>query len=160
MVYSGYTGGSGYHQHGGGADYLCLPEVAEYLRSGLPPNNHWAWLYGSEYQNPIAGFAQHDHNVPCSVCYVSRRAAQIMIPAKIKCPDTWIEEYKGFLMADKFDHRRNAKFVCVDENAQTIPGSGANTDGALMYHVVSDVNKGLPASYIKTKTIACVVCTK
>ena len=139
---------------------MCLPEVAEYLRNGMPPNNHWAWLYGTEYQNPIAGIGKHDHNVPCSVCYVSRRATQIMIPAKITCPKTWIEEYKGFLMADHFGHPRNVEFVCVDEHAQTIPDSGANTDGSLMYHVVSDVNKGLPGSYIKTKTIACVVCTK
>ena len=30
LVYSGYAGGSGHNHHGGGADYLCLPEVAEY----------------------------------------------------------------------------------------------------------------------------------
>ena len=89
----------------------------------MPPNNHWAWLYGMEYQNPIAGIGKHDHNVPCSVCYVSRRAAQIMIPAKITCPKTWIEEYKGFLMAEHFGHPRNVEFVCVDEHAQTIPES-------------------------------------
>ena len=159
-MYTGYAAGTWYGHHGGGSNYLCLPEDPEYLQSGCPPNTLYSLLYGAEYQNPLAGVGRHDYNVPCSVCYVSNRATQLMIPAKTTCPKSWTEEYEGYLMAERFNHARSTAYVCVDKNAEGITNSGANTDGALFYHVVAEINRGLPPKYVRTKTITCVVCTK
>ena len=159
LLYSGLAGGSSYTQSGGGANYLCLPETPEYLVSGLPSYIYYSYLYGAEYQYPR--FTTHDHNVPCAVCYTSQRASKLMIPTKITCPSSWTEEYEGYLMADRYDHKRNVVYECVDKNAETVPGSSANTDGALFYHVIATCGTGLPCPpYVITKTITCVVCTK
>ena len=160
MLYTGLAGGTGWNQSGGGANYLCLPKNPQYLKNGLPNGNtRFSYLYGSEYQDTV--FATHDHNVPCSVCYVSNRATKLMIPARTTCPESWIEEYEGYLMAERHNHARNAVYECVDKDTESVSGSGANTDGALFYQVVATCNKGLPCPpYVTTKTITCVVCTK
>ena len=156
-LYNGYAAGSWYGHHGGGANYLCLPKNPQYLRSGVPGGNQLSWLRGSEYQYTFVG--RHDHNVPCSVCYVSGRAAQLMIPANLNCPSSWTEEYQGYIMAEKYNHPRNAMYVCVDENAEVVPGSAKNTDGALFYHVTADPGRGL-SGYSGSNAVTCVVCTK
>ena len=116
-------------------------------------------MYGSEYEHPL--FTTHDHNVPCAVCYTSLRASKLMIPAKITCPSLWTEEYEGYLMAERHLHARNAVFECVDKNAESVPGSYANIEGALFQHVIATCGTGLPCPpYVTTKTITCVVCTK
>ena len=51
-------------------------------------------------------------------------------------------------------------FECIDGNPETIPGSAADTNGALFYHVEADCN-GLPCGpYVAEKEITCVICTK
>ena len=113
LVYSGLAGGSSYTKTGGGANYLCLPETPQYLVSGLPSS--YSYLYGAEYHRPR--FTTHDHNVPCAVCYTSQRTSKLMIPARITCPSSWTEEYEGYLMAEYYDHPKNAVYECVDKNA-------------------------------------------
>ena len=83
-----------------------------------------------------------------------------MIPAKITCPTTWTTEYQGYLMAERSNHKRNAVYECVDKDAKGIPGSIANTDGALFYHVQAQCNGLLCPPYDRVKELACVVCTK
>ena len=156
MVYSGITVGEWYSHTGGGANLLCLPnEQPEYLSSTFKSN--YAYLYGTEYEFPIMST---DQNVPCAVCYTSTKSVQIMIPAKTTCPDTWTTEYIGYLMTQYYNHKNNREYVCVDKEADAIPGSGANTDGAVVYHVVSTCN-GIPCPpYVTNQYITCVVCTK
>ena len=159
LVYSGLAGGSRFSNSGGGANYLCLPNIPEYLVDGIPGDTYFSYLYGAEYDHPR--FASHDHNVPCAVCYTSQRASKLMIPAKITCPSSWTEEYEGYLMAERHSHPKNAVYECVDKNAEYIPGSYANVNGALFYHVIATCGTGLPCPpYVTTKTITCVVCTK
>ena len=160
LVYSGAAAGSFYNYRGGGSNYLCLPQQAEYLSTQCPPTNHWDWLYGAEYEYPISGVGTRNHNAPCSVCYVSNRAAQIMIPGKVTCPESWTEEYQGYLMSERYSHQRSAQYICVDQNAENFPNTGANTNGALLYHVIALNNVGLPSSYVRTRVVTCVVCTK
>ena len=118
-------------------------------------------MYGAEYQTNRSPFSPlHDHNVPCVVCYVSTRISYLMIPAKITCPITWTTEYQDYLMAEEFSHKRNAVYECVDKDAESIPGSIANTNGALFYHVQAQCNGLLCPPYDKEKELACVVCTK
>ena len=45
-------------------------------------------------------------------------------------------------MTEHLNHNRNS-FECADKDPESIPGSAANTDGALFYHVESTCN-GLP----------------
>ena len=160
LVYSGFTGGTDYSQSGGGANHLCMPEVPEYspnlsYRSSVDGK---AYMYGSEYQNPLQG--TYDHNVPCAVCYVSTRPTVLMIPAKASCPPNWTREYYGYLMTENKNHHRSM-FECVDEDMELVPGSNANTNGALFYQVEVVCNTGLPCTpYNNHKELNCVVCTK
>ena len=160
LVYSGITGGTWFGQEGGGANYLCMPKIPEYsptltYRGGVDAHAH---VYGSEYQSPLQG--THDHNVPCAVCYVSTRPTVLMIPAKASCPQNWTREYYGYIMTEYKTHKRSM-FECVDKDQDSLPGSHANTDGVLFYHVEADCNSGLPCPpYNNHKELNCVVCSK
>ena len=165
IVYSGITGGTLFSQEGGGANYLCMPKDPEYstelkYQGGVQGA---ASIYGAEYQNPLQG--SHDHNVPCAVCYVSTRPTVIMIPAKASCPSSWTREYYGYIMT-AFRGRQNnfivgrTMFECVDKDQESLPGSYANTDGVIFFHVEASCN-GLPCPpYNPNKELNCVVCTK
>ena len=103
----------------------------------------------------------HNQNVTCAVCYTSTKSVQIMIPAKTTCPNTWTTEYNGYLMTQHYNHKNSREYICVDKEADAIPGSGGSTDGAVVYHVVSTCNYGIPCPpYVTNKYITCVVCTK
>ena len=82
-----------------------------------------------------------------------------MMPAKRECPDSWTKEYEGTLMSGHIGHRRTM-YECVDKDAEAVPGTAANTDGALFYHVEANCN-GMPCGpYDPEKELTCVVCTK
>ena len=164
LVYAGRAGGSWHRQMGGGANYLCMPNDPDYLQyqpgvQGLSP------VYGAEYQSyqgPLQ--AVHDHNVPCAVCYASTRVAVTMIPAKSRCPSTWTLEYSGYLMSAYRGYSSSLNyrtmFECVDKNAGSVPGSAANSDGALFHHVEATCT-GMPCPpYDPQKELTCAVCTK
>ena len=159
LVYKGLAGGSDFDQYGGGANYLCLPHDPEYLKDGLPSTS--STLNGAEYESPISSSSLNNHNVPCAVCYTSKRTSKLMIPARITCPPSWTQEYIGYLMAAYESHKKNTVYECVDKDAEAVRGSLADTNGALFYHVVATCNTGLPCKpYVSTKTITCTVCTK
>ena len=160
LVYEGIAAGTHYTTRGGGSNRLCVPKVPKYssYRSGVQGNSP---LQGSEYEldggSPLPNV--HDHNVPCAVCYVSTRSVVYAVPARDDCPSGWTLEYKGYLMSEHYSHHRNT-FECVDKNPESIPGSTANTDGALFYHVEATCN-GLPCPpYDTQKELTCAVCTK
>ena len=157
MVYTGRAGGSHYTHSGGGANYLCMPLDPEYTLSFLSGVTEHSYVYGTEYQCPLDG--SHDHNVPCAVCYVSTRETVLMIPAKTSCPNSWTREYYGYLMSENKAFERTM-FECVDIAQESVPGSEANTNGALFYHVEANCN-GMPCPpYDDEKELNCVVCTK
>ena len=71
----------------------------------------------------------------------------------------WTLEYSGYLMTQHYNHYRNT-FECVDKDAESIPGSASNVDGALFYHVEANCD-GIPCSpYDPQKELTCAVCTK
>ena len=52
-------------------------------------------------------------------------------------------------------------FECEDKDQESLPGSHANTNGAIFLHVEANCNTGLPCSpYNNHKELNCVVCTK
>ena len=160
LVYEGITGGS-FWDHGGGANYVCLPakEDPQYMSTHVPP--HYSYMHGTEYEHVNGIFpGKHSHNAPCAVCYSSTKTVKLMIPARITCPSSWTIEYKGYLMTTHYGHKKNTVYECVDENPESIPGSSANTNGALFHFIRSTCN-GLPCPpYVNNRAITCVVCTK
>lgn len=128
-----------------------------------------ARLYGVEYETSPSfrslgplGSSRHNYNVPCAVCATMARGMQLMIPARVNCPDdSWTREYSGYLMtADSF---YRTEFICVDREAEIVPNSVGNGDGALLYHVrVADCgNEFFPCpDYNTHKELTCVVCSK
>ena len=156
LVYSGRAGKSWY-ELGGGVNYQCLPNNPEYGQY-TPGVQSYSTIFGVEYQRPIQTALQN-HNVPCAVCHVSTRAAVLMIPAWRHCPSQWTLEYTGYLMTERKVHTKGT-FECVDENAESIPGSHADTNGGILYHVEASCN-GLPCPpYDPQKELTCAVCTK
>ena len=160
LVYSGRTAGSWYGNTGGGANYLCMPNDPDYS-TYCPGVQNRSPIYGTEYQiqGGCAIPGAHDHNVPCAVCHTQQESV-IMIPAKTQCPDSWRVEYTGYLMSTHINsaHHRTM-YECVDRSPETIPGSAANTNGAVFYHVEANCN-GLPCGpYDPEKELTCVVCT-
>ena len=165
LLYAGRTGGTLFHKEGGGANYQCMPESAEYdpsLRYG-PDIQYDATLYAAAYKNPLQG--TQDHNVPCAVCYVATREVVVMIPAKASCPPSWTREYYGYLMSgntgDSDYIRGRTMFECVDKDQESVPGSDQlGAYGALFYHVEASCY-GMPCPpYNEHQELNCVVCTK
>ena len=164
LVYAGRAGGTHYTHKGGAANYLCLPESPDYLRS-TPGHQGYSPVYGAEYEinygsnpyGPLASF--HEHNVPCAVCHTTGRDTALMLPAKTQCPLSWTLEYNGYLMTEYHAHHRRT-FECVDKDPESIPGSAGNVNGALFYHTEATCN-GLPCPpYDSNKELTCAVCTK
>ena len=160
LLYDGMAGGSHYSQSGGGANYVCLPKVPQYMSTYVPPT-FFSYMYGAEYDYVNGIFpGKHNHNVPCAVCYTSTKSVKLMIPARTSCPSSWTREYKGYLMTEKYNHARNAVYECVDENAESIDGSHSDVNGALFYFIRTTCT-GLPClPYVANRVITCVVCTK
>ena len=160
LVYSGKAAGSHYNKGGGATNHLCLPNKPEYLQYKLGKESWGSKIYAAEYEGPIGSLSGlHNHNVPCAICYASNRTTVLMIPAKITCPTSWTKEYRGYLMAEHFDYKPST-YECIDEHSVGIPGSVANTDGALFHHVEPICSGVLCPPYDETKELACVVCTK
>ena len=63
-------------------------------------------------------------------------------------------------MTNHHTHKQNTDFECVDKDADSIPGSGADTEGVLFYHVQTQCNGIQYPPYSTEKEPACVVCTK
>ena len=88
-----------------------------------------------------------------------------MIPAKTTCPTSWTREYYGYLMSS-FHRFQRTMFECIDSDAESVPGSAANTNGALFYFVEATCNGiDCPPSqssheYAEGRELACIVCTK
>ena len=129
---------------------VMIPEQPQYSNYTAGVQGGRAYLYGAEYQTgspypqdtgPLHSVAQH--NVPCAVCYTSTRETVVMIPARLTCPSSWTSEYYGYLMANMFIFPRTM-FECVDRSPQTVPGSSADTNGALFYHTEVKCNYKIP----------------
>ena len=159
----GIIGGESYGHQGGGVNYLCLPLNPKYDQY---KDGHQAagYVYGAEYQisygfNPFKKNI-HDHEAPCAVCFVKSRSSTLMMPARNDCPSGWTEEYHGYLMTEYHGHKKQRDFICVDQDAEYVPGTQADKNGALLYPV-EGVCGSLPCNpYVAGRELTCAVCTK
>ncbi|KAK3746415.1 hypothetical protein QZH41_003079 [Actinostola sp. cb2023] len=163
-VYRGRIGGEYYHHSGGGANYVCLPEIPKYDKY-KPGFQGGAYMYGTEYEvsgylNPFSKSYLNDHEAPCVACHVKTRSSQLMIPATYECPAGWTREYRGYLMAPHYSHKNSKAFICVDQDAEAVSGTQKSLNGALMYFVEGQCG-ALPCyPYVAGRELTCVVCTK
>ncbi len=159
----GVMGSDHYTHKGGGTNFLCLtnnPIYDKYI-SGWQGTGS---IYGTEYQpdSAFTGFKNKivDHDAPCAVCYVRSRGSQMMIPATNKCPSGWTMEYHGYLMTAHYSHAHSSEYVCIDVNAEAIPGTQSSVNGALLYLVQGSCGALPCRPYVHGYELTCVVCTK
>ena len=162
LVYNGSAAGTWFSNSGGGAEKICLPNDPDYLSgtTGLPSTE--SNIYGAEYEfglGPQAIRSVWPYTAPCAVCHVPNRAAAIMVPAKSSCPPSWSMEYYGYLTTES-DHHHRSSFNCVDVNPEVVPGTGADSNGALFYFVSSTCTGIACPPYENGRILSCAVCTK
>ena len=157
-VYNGWAVGSHYNHNGGGSNYLCLSKTPSWLRYSSSSNN-LGLLYGAEYEAASGQpyYDYHNHNVPCTVCHVTRTI--LMIPGQYTCPTGWTLEYYGYLVSGKYSHKRTT-YVCLDAAPESVEGGHSNQNGALFYHVETRCGALSCPPYEQTKEITCAVCSK
>ena len=161
-VYKGRAAGSHYSHSGGGSNYQCVTLEPKNFAYG-PGTVAASFIYGSEYEMwgniPKANLHLNEHDVPCVVCYVPTRTAKIMIPGTYECPKAWTLEYYGYLMAERYNHRRST-FECVDKEPERALGGHRNHNGALFYHVEPRCGSLPCPPYDQQKEMTCAVCTR
>ena len=82
-----------------------------------------------------------------------------MVPGTIFCPSSWTREY---IMSEHHDHHRSM-FECVDVDAESVPGSAVNSNGALFYFTEMRDCAGIncpPYTSARGDELTCAVCTK
>ena len=160
MLYAGRAAGSWFGYQGGGTNLLCLPDNPDYHAVDTPTSGQ-SPLYGVEYHTNVGSLNLVDQNVPCAVCYTPTRGTMVMIPAWTHCPaSNWTKEYAGYIMTEYKNHRR-IEHVCVDENAEVVPGEARDVNGAMLHHVDVACHAGIQCPpYSATNEITCAVCTK
>ena len=153
-----------HHLEAGTAEYLCLHNVPEFFQTTAGGQVNRGKLYGTEYdsaENPPAFSNMFRHDAPCSVCYTPSRTTKITMPGRITCPNAWTQEYNGYLMAGHHHTMVKSRApICVDVNAESIPGSAAQTVTSLLYFVETTCTGIRCPPYSDGAEIACVVCTK
>ena len=162
-MYKGRVGGGLYINPGSGVNALCLPENPIYDSVFNDPQTVDR-IYNAEYElhdyNPFPGVQPND-DVPCAVCNVDLKSTKIMIAARNECPPRWQKEYAGYLMSGHYNHGHSIEYLCVDHDAEAVPGTGANHDGMLLYFVDGVCGGHLQCGpYISDQDLTCVVCTK
>lgn len=166
LVYAGLVGGKRYTEKGSGTNYLCLHSNPTFDRPQAG-KNYGAYIYGTEFESGrYAGLPQlsQEADVGCSVCLASSKHDVIMIPGVNSCPQGqgWREEYHGYLTAMHSTYFAT-EYICMDHEAEAIPGSSHDNDPSLLYMVegvCGSSGGGLPCPpYVDGYEITCVVCS-
>ena len=65
-------------------------------------------------------------------------------------------------MSERYSHKGRTMYVCVDKDAQALPGLGGHDSNvAQMQHTTASCEDGIPCPpYVNAKDLACVVRTK
>ena len=158
------------HSHRRGSELSIYSEISIYCLPNNPKydkcKDGWqysGYVYGTEYKvssfNPFKKNL-HDHEAPCVVCFVKSRGSMLMMPARNDCPSSWTEEYHGYLMTSYHGHKKQTDYICVDEDAEYVPGTQAGKNNALLFPVQTQCGS-LPCNpYVAGRELTCAVCTK
>lgn len=166
LVYNGIVAGTAWDT-GGSAAYHCLHKQPEFLSTTPGIQEGRAKFYGTEYEaraSPPAFSNMRGHNAPCAVCYTASRTTEIIIPGRISCPASWTREYFGYLMTVRSEHHALTTPVCVDQNAESVPGSATRTIGtsigSQLFFIETTCSEIPCPPYSNGAELTCVVCTK
>lgn len=161
LVYAGIAAGTKYNIQGGTSNTLCMPKQPEYLSEQTIHASSNA-LHGVEYDTGNSPLQHlHQANMPCALCYTDEKTTTFLYPARFTCPQGWHAEYTGY-MATELHSRISQKrdTICLDKDAIPIPGSGANTNPAVVYAMHISCN-GLPCPpYVERRALTCAICSK
>lgn len=98
-LYSGVLGGNYVRRSAGSSNQVCLPDSPVYgqYTSGAQQKGR---VYPGKYDTKAYTHLKQAHGklVRCAACYNSESSTSIMIPAAVKCPREWKQEYYGYLM--------------------------------------------------------------
>ena len=164
LVYAGRAAGTKFTVKGGTSDTLCMPETPQYLSTDTTAY-HVALLRGVEFKThgtsstPLNNVIRAD--MPCAICHTDTKLSVLTVPAQYTCPNGWSIEYNGYLMTEFEKRNRQRKnTLCVDQDAEAVPESEANTDPAVVYLKSANCD-GLPCPpYNNNMALPCVVCSK
>ncbi|CAL1298779.1 unnamed protein product [Larinioides sclopetarius] len=152
---------------GGGTDYLCLPENPEF------PENEPD--FGSDVSTVLSGvkyglmddhpFSVHDaryffgKGVPCAMCHMTNRTLVHVFPAEDECPEDWIYEYSGYMMAGS---NLPGSHVCFSDPPESyeenVEEQQAHTLSIL--HIANKDGGLAKPPYVKNAAVKCIVCSK
>ncbi|OWF49593.1 hypothetical protein KP79_PYT25743 [Mizuhopecten yessoensis] len=159
-----YAGGSYYSSTGAAAEYVCMPNDPIWgPHKDLVYGDYVGFLYGAEYEGPndLFGMPNYKEDVPCAVCLGRQHTAYLMIPGRTQCYPGWTEVYQGDLASSRHDHPTASQYVCVDGDAQAVPGGGTNDENGKLFYGVKAKCGSLPCPpYEDGKFLSCVVCMK
>ena len=164
LVYAGRAAGTKFNVKGGTSDTLCMPETPQYLSTDTTAT-YAAIVHGVEYETfgtsstPLRSLLQA--NMPCAVCHTDTKLSVLIVPAQYTCPNGWSTEYSGYLTTElKYFDRQRKDTLCVDKDAEAVPGSLANTNPSLAYFIRATCD-GLPCPPYNTgMALTCAVCSK
>ena len=166
LLYPGQAASEHYNTHGSGGNALCMTDSPNW--SGISTsdgNQNGARLYGARYSGSSSSLPNFfkrvgGKSVPCSLCYVQEKEAHIVAPGSDVCPKGWTLEYKGYIFAGYYSHKRS-DWVCIDQDAEE--GHSGSTSA---YWYPTEVRCGsIPCStntqnaYISEREVTCAVCT-
>lgn len=169
QVYEGLTAGSLSTQPGSGSNTLCLPLTPSWGNfSDL--REAGAQIFGAEYRfGPAGGYNVFENTgmpgrlaqrkVPCSVCHTRMASSVLMVPASTLCPIGWQQQYRGYLMSERFDHHKS-EYICVDADAEpAVLGSQLPREGLGLYPVEAGCGALPCGPYMQSRELTCTVCT-
>ena len=117
---------------------LVTPSACQKHLSTDTTANYVAILRGVEYETwgtsstPFRNLLEAE--MPCTVCHTDTKLSVLTVPAQYTCPNGWSMEYNGYLMTEEESSDRQRKnTLCVDKDAEAVPGSQADNDPALVY---------------------------
>nr|KAG5706333.1 hypothetical protein BaRGS_026115 [Batillaria attramentaria] len=154
-VYAGVVGGGHYSHTGAGVNALCLTKDPVY--DGRSKTTMMTYLYGAEYATTPEW--RHNLDVVCAVCRVPFETT-MMIPGTNTCLPGWTRQYRGYLMAGRFNVPSGTEFVCMDRAMEADHSSYRDDDGKLFHYVIGKCGSLPCPPYKEGKVVTCVVCAK
>ena len=82
------------------------------------------------------------------------------MPERNDFPSGWTEEYHCYLMTANYVHKSVRDFICVDREAEYVPGSQADQNRASLYPVQGACGSLPCLLYGDGRELTCAVCTK
>ncbi|GFT54809.1 uncharacterized protein NPIL_278681 [Nephila pilipes] len=157
-----YGTGTGTYIRWGAKECPSSPMIFKLDTGHMAATNNRGVKYGLLDDHPFT-----DHNaryffgkgVPCALCHLTNRTLVHVFPAENECPEEWIYEYSGYLMAGS---NLPGTHICMNDAPQAYDENveEQQTHSLSLVHI-SENNEGLPKPpYEKRAAIKCIVCSK